>query len=784
MFPSLAGSDWWLRLGWTMLHCLWVGSLLGLGAWTCKWGLRSASAGVRYLVAICWLAVLAAAPVAIAIRIDAPQVRGSSLPQPATRAPEHAALGTGWGPPSISPEPSGEARPASTSAWERLVSVLPWIWLVGAPLTLAWSMVGLAGAERLRRLSRPANQSSTGELCRRLARSVGLARGVSVRLCERIALPVLVGIVRPVILLPPSLLSGLAPEQLEMLLLHELAHVRRWDNLVNFLQRVVESLLFFHPAVWAVSRWVRQEREHCCDELVIARMGDRAAYAETLLSVIQQGRTAGRSGALIAAVAGAATSPAVRHNVQFRIYRILGREDEAMQVSRKLGVAVPIVALAAMVLTGVFGLTSTRGEPAQPPLQAAQSESPKEDPDRQEKKEEGRLTYTYIGPFTCVVQGQWSRPQERKTHPVAQGIIRWVNQHLHTVWINLGRRDGLETGTEFEVYKPGKEGAPLQHKKGVVVIRRVLGDHLAEGAIVEYVESPILQGDLILPGDFVFSHEWRPSKQPKPDAAGRIQDYEEELARLLAELATLRAELENVLGQQVILRERADSLARQLQTLESKRDKLGDELDRLKSEPVEQQLVEAGTPPPAPEGVILAVSENHLVEVSLGSDDGLRKGQRLDVYRSQEPSKLCVGRIEVVRTQPDTSVCHIISKLELTPMEKGDRVTTRLRPGTARPPTTKTVHLDAEGQITMDQKPFTVEELAGVFSDVAAKSSRVDLVIAAHPKVKHERMVEVITACTKAGVGTVRLMAVSEEDIDPGPPAAESPPLPSEEPED
>ena len=70
-----------------------------------------------------------------------------------------------------------------------------------------------------------------------------------------------------------------------MVLLHELAHVRRWDNLVNLLQRFVESLLFFHPVVWWLSGWVRLERELCCDRLVVERLGQPVAYAEMLVAL-------------------------------------------------------------------------------------------------------------------------------------------------------------------------------------------------------------------------------------------------------------------------------------------------------------------------------------------------------------------------------------------------------------------------------------------------------------------------------------------------------------------
>lgn len=149
----------------------------------------------------------------------------------------------------------------------------------------------------------------------------------------------LVGIVRPVILLPAALAAELSPGQLEMILVHELAHVRRWDNLVNLLQRVVESALFFQPAVWVVSAWVRQEREHCCDDAVLAAgTVDRAAYAETLIGIHQW-----RSGWAVAA------SAAGGGNLVARIRRIMTRRD-SMRVSRACVAALVVPA----VLSGVW----------------------------------------------------------------------------------------------------------------------------------------------------------------------------------------------------------------------------------------------------------------------------------------------------------------------------------------------------------------------------------------------------------------------------------------------
>ena len=87
-----------------------------------------------------------------------------------------------------------------------------------------------------------------------------------------------VGWLRPAILLPASALAGLTTQQLEAIIAHELAHIRRHDYLINLLQAVIETLFFYYPAVWWVSRQIRQEREHCCDDLAVAVCGDAFAY--------------------------------------------------------------------------------------------------------------------------------------------------------------------------------------------------------------------------------------------------------------------------------------------------------------------------------------------------------------------------------------------------------------------------------------------------------------------------------------------------------------------------
>ena len=119
-------------------------------------------------------------------------------------------------------------------------------------------------------------------LVQRIARRMGLRRRIDVGLCPSLFVPIVVGIVRPLLILSPNALTCLSPRQLEAVIAHELAHIRRYDAFVNLLQTLLETLLFYHPAMWWVSRRVREERENCCDDLAVALTGDRATYAEML----------------------------------------------------------------------------------------------------------------------------------------------------------------------------------------------------------------------------------------------------------------------------------------------------------------------------------------------------------------------------------------------------------------------------------------------------------------------------------------------------------------------
>jgi WD40 repeat protein len=120
---------------------------------------------------------------------------------------------------------------------------------------------------------------------RRVSGRLGLRRAVGVVRSTLAQVPVVVGYVRPIILLPVGLLTNIPAAQLEAILAHELAHVQRHDFVVNLLQTLVETLCFYHPAVWWLSHRIRVEREHCCDDLVVARLGNRVEYGRALVAI-------------------------------------------------------------------------------------------------------------------------------------------------------------------------------------------------------------------------------------------------------------------------------------------------------------------------------------------------------------------------------------------------------------------------------------------------------------------------------------------------------------------
>jgi beta-lactamase regulating signal transducer with metallopeptidase domain/predicted nucleic acid-binding Zn-ribbon protein len=162
-------------------------------------------------------------------------------------------------------------------------------WSAGAALMALRLLLGLAWVRRRSRPGAYREDPAWQAVLDRLAGSLGIGRKVILGLVDDLASPVTAGCLRPLVLVPASLATGMAPQLLEALLAHELAHVRRHDYLVNLVQSAIEILLFYHPAVWWLSHRIRVERELIADDLAASALGEprRLALALSELDLFQ-----------------------------------------------------------------------------------------------------------------------------------------------------------------------------------------------------------------------------------------------------------------------------------------------------------------------------------------------------------------------------------------------------------------------------------------------------------------------------------------------------------------
>jgi beta-lactamase regulating signal transducer with metallopeptidase domain len=371
MNAVFAVHDIWQLAGWTMLHYLWIGAALGLAAFAVRRVCQRLPAHVRYGAALVWLVLLAAAPFGIAAYLIQASAGPVIEPMASHSSAEHlssitlprelAEIAIAAAPPGQMPDNSGvqDRFEAAISLSERieqalqpLVRWLAWIWVLGTPLCMLVVASGLYGAERMRRGAMLVIEGPVAEVFEHARTALSVGRAVAVAVSDRIVSPLVLGIVKPLILLPASAVAGWTPDQLQMILLHELAHVRRWDNLVNLVQRIVEAALFFQPAVWLVSNWVRLERELCCDAVVLAQGNEPQDYAETLASLAMPGISPRYAAAALAS-----------HQLVSRIRHILKVEDRSMKISRRAFLTLVCGAVLCSGLVAVYANQHNDGEP-------------------------------------------------------------------------------------------------------------------------------------------------------------------------------------------------------------------------------------------------------------------------------------------------------------------------------------------------------------------------------------------------------------------------------------
>lgn len=283
-------------LGWALLHSVWQGALVALLVACALQLMRGFSAHARYMAATLGLLLMLAAPVVTLSGLyrSIPDA-GYETRQSEALSDSQRLVGTSGdlpnGATSAQANPAGRAaRPADAASFQsltesRFAHLAKWLvlfWLGGIIIFSARLFSGWMATERLKRRGLGRATSACEESFARLAQHIGISRPVRLYKSALVEVPTVIGWMRPVILVPVSAFTGLSQQQLEALLAHELAHVRRYDYLVNLLQSITETLLFYHPAVWWVSKVIRVEREHACDDLAVEACGDTLLYARAL----------------------------------------------------------------------------------------------------------------------------------------------------------------------------------------------------------------------------------------------------------------------------------------------------------------------------------------------------------------------------------------------------------------------------------------------------------------------------------------------------------------------
>jgi len=315
-------------LGWVLLHFLWQGTAVAALAVVLLSLCRRASA--RYTLAVGALVLMLVAPVATFFFLSS---SGTPVPTPSSLQAETLPTSSGNHIAIISPVFS-HITPS--------LDVLPWLveaWLLGVAFLSLRSTGGFLLLERERRKRSNGANDRVLALCQALQRQLGLER--TIRYCESqwLQAPAVLGWFRPIVMLPVTALTGLSEEQLRSVIAHELAHIKRFDPFVNVFQIAVETLLFYHPAVWWLNQRIRAEREHCCDDVAVWLCGNPVEYARALTLMEEW-----RSAPILAMAAN-------RGPLSERILRVLGLKS-APAGSRGIGLTGGLLCLTAALVAG------------------------------------------------------------------------------------------------------------------------------------------------------------------------------------------------------------------------------------------------------------------------------------------------------------------------------------------------------------------------------------------------------------------------------------------------
>ena len=325
----------------TLLHFLWQGSLIALGLLLFLRLVDSRHSNLRYFGSLFAMVLNLVAPIVTFLIVYRPEL--ATKASPAIIGDQQA----GFAEISFVQPSSSDAFLAN---WIEFIPLLSIVWMTGVIYFSIRLLIDMVRVYTLPRYGIVNTPKPIQKMFDRLYQQARIKRFTRLVISMKAEVPMVVGWFKPVILVPLSMSSGLTSTQLEMLLSHELAHIKRYDYLVNLLQTLVEVVLFFHPCVKWVSTQIRVEREYCCDDIAIGQCGNPLAYATALTEAeLLRGKN-------IPQLAMAATGG----DLKKRIFRAVGHQSCSPQHASQWLVSVLSFALIASIFTAghVMGITN------------------------------------------------------------------------------------------------------------------------------------------------------------------------------------------------------------------------------------------------------------------------------------------------------------------------------------------------------------------------------------------------------------------------------------------
>ena len=383
-------------IGWTLIHFCWQAAAIAAAYRGLSLLMVRRSSNARYLLALgALMLMLTASVITFAFEMNSNASLSEALGAGKLMAPyTFSPVVTPGSEPgklvaSVQPTAAGSASSLAPALQLPLLRAIDGVWLLGVLVLSLRSLGGWWLIQRLRATATVEAPAAVQASFRGIAAALKIHRPVLLRVSSAVTGPVTVGALRALVLLPVSAAMSLSPDELEVVLAHELAHVRRADFFWNLVQIMVETLFFFHPAVWWIGGCIRHERELCCDDLALTVCPNPVVYANALFELEQQ---RSRIGQLSMALDG--HQPA--RTLRMRIARILG-EPMANTAARgpfslAAAAAVLVVLLlpvpqvmaslkpATLATHAQVAATEIASEPAAPSVAALTTPTPKPSP--------------------------------------------------------------------------------------------------------------------------------------------------------------------------------------------------------------------------------------------------------------------------------------------------------------------------------------------------------------------------------------------------------------------